>query len=217
MAIIEQDYTIRQEVQPITDALQKVRGLLEESFNKMYPDRLYMSLAARQIKEEARHPVLEAELERAIKDLAKHAEALTQLSRTIYLDQEAYKQLEQAAGRSKWIPKEYSSNEWLADCVHFLEHGHPMQLETLLPINLILHCPKCHTQHIDAPETEQEYTKRLHESSWWELGGTKPERWANPPHRSHLCHSCGHIWRPADVFTNGVAAIKTKGANDASN
>src|SRR5574340_600312 len=23
--------------------------------------------------------------------------------------------------------------------------------------------------------------------------------WDNPPHRSHLCHGCGHIWRPADV------------------
>lgn len=33
-------------------------------------------------------------------------------------------------------------------------------------------------------------------------------------HRSHLCHGCGHIWRPADVPTNGVAAVKTKGKAD---
>ena len=41
-------------------------------------------------------------------------------------------------------------------------------------------------------------------------------QWNNPPHRSHLCHSCGHIWRPADVPTNGVAAIKTKGSADSA-
>lgn len=62
------------------------------------------------------------------------------------------------------------------------------------PIPMVLHCQKCGTQHIDAPE---------------ESAG-----WANPPHRSHLCHACGHIWRPADVPTTGVAAIQTRGKND---
>lgn len=38
--------------------------------------------------------------------------------------------------------------------------------------------------------------------------------WDNPPHRSHKCSGCGHIWRPADVCTNGVAAVKTVGKND---
>lgn len=57
------------------------------------------------------------------------------------------------------------------------------------PIDMILHCPACGRQHIDAPH-----------------GG-----WTNPPHRSHLC---GHVWRPADVATNGVAAIETKGSAD---
>jgi hypothetical protein len=38
--------------------------------------------------------------------------------------------------------------------------------------------------------------------------------WDNPPHRSHLCHGCGHVWRPADVPTNGVATITTKGKAD---
>lgn len=81
-------------------------------------------------------------------------------------------------------------------------------------VNLIFYCPVCATQHIDAPETDEEYAVRLHESSWWELGGEKPERWTNPPHRSHLCHGCGHIWRPSDTPTNGVAEIVTKGKND---
>jgi hypothetical protein len=60
------------------------------------------------------------------------------------------------------------------------------------PIDMVLHCPKCHTQHVDAPD----------------------HQWTNPPHRSHLCHECGHVWRPADVPTNGVAAVKTKGKAD---
>jgi hypothetical protein len=82
------------------------------------------------------------------------------------------------------------------------------------PVDMVLFCPKCGMQHIDTPMTDAQYTERLHESSWWELGGDKPERWTNPPHRSHLCHGCGHIWRPADVATNGVAAVKTKGSKD---
>lgn len=56
------------------------------------------------------------------------------------------------------------------------------------PIDMVLHCPKCHLQHID--ET------------------------TSACHRSHLCHGCGHIWRPADVPTNGVAAVKTRGSFD---
>lgn len=65
------------------------------------------------------------------------------------------------------------------------------------PVDLLLFCPNCGTQHIDAPD------KRT------------PE-WTNPPHRSHLCHDCATIWRPADVPTNGVAKINTKGKRDMS-
>lgn len=62
------------------------------------------------------------------------------------------------------------------------------------PINMILPCPDCGGLHVDAPE---------------------PERgWDNPPHKSHLCHFCGAIWRPADVPTNGVARIETRGSAD---
>jgi hypothetical protein len=64
----------------------------------------------------------------------------------------------------------------------------------MLPIPMILFCPRCGIQHFDAPE---------------------PERgWTNPPHRSHLCASCGTIWRPADVTTTGVAKIETRGSAD---
>lgn len=62
------------------------------------------------------------------------------------------------------------------------------------PIDMLLYCPQCGWQHIDKPDPE---------------GG-----WLNPPHRSHLCGDCGCIWRPADVPTNGVPRIATKGAAD---
>lgn len=70
------------------------------------------------------------------------------------------------------------------------------------PIDMVLHCPACGKQHIDAPEDKR-----------WIAGADSPP-WANPPHRSHLCHGCGHIWRPADVPTNGVSAVKTTGKAD---
>lgn len=60
------------------------------------------------------------------------------------------------------------------------------------PIPMILHCPKCGEQHVDEP-----------------VPG-----WENPPHRSHLCHNCGTIWRPADVATNGVKEISSAGKSD---
>lgn len=60
------------------------------------------------------------------------------------------------------------------------------------PIDMVLHCPACGTQHIDAAI----------------------ENWNNPPHRSHFCMQCACIWRPADVNTNGVAAVQTKGKHD---
>lgn len=60
------------------------------------------------------------------------------------------------------------------------------------PIDIILHCPSCERQHIDRP-----------------FGS-----WKNHPHKSHLCESCGCIWRPSDRETNGVAEIHTRGKDD---
>jgi hypothetical protein len=83
---------------------------------------------------------------------------------------------------------------------------------------MLLYCPNCGMQHIDEPESERAYIGRLFESAWWELGGEKPARWTNPPHKSHLCRKeeggCGTVWRPADVATNGVAELKTSGKDD---
>lgn len=71
-----------------------------------------------------------------------------------------------------------------------------------LPIDMVLHCPACGLQHVDAPDTNYDPHYEGHMI------------WENPPHRSHLCAGCGHVWRPADVPTNGVAAVKTHGKAD---
>lgn len=62
------------------------------------------------------------------------------------------------------------------------------------PIPMLLFCPKCGLQHVDEADPSS--------------------GWANPPHRSHLCHDCGTIWRPADVPTIGVVSILTFGSAD---
>jgi hypothetical protein len=64
------------------------------------------------------------------------------------------------------------------------------------PIPLLLFCPRCDRQHVDAPQPEKD--------------------WTNPPHRSHECQACGYVWRPADVATTGVRTIETSGQNDRS-
>jgi hypothetical protein len=63
------------------------------------------------------------------------------------------------------------------------------------PVDMLLFCPMCATQHIDRPEPD-------------------PSDWDNPPHRSHKCRACGHQWRPSDAATNGVTAITTSGNCD---
>lgn len=55
------------------------------------------------------------------------------------------------------------------------------------PLDMVIRCPHCGTQHIDKAEPES--------------------GWDNPPHTSHLCHNCGAIWRDASVPTNGVASV----------
>lgn len=73
------------------------------------------------------------------------------------------------------------------------------------PIDMLLYCPRCGLQHVDAPEPLVEFDNRM---------GTRSGGWTNPPHKSHLCHGCGCIWRPADVPTNGVESIQTIGKAD---
>lgn len=73
------------------------------------------------------------------------------------------------------------------------------------PAPMLLYCPNCGTQHIDAPE-EREIDRGSHIDMTC--------NWTNPPHRSHLCHACETTWRPADIATTGVAVIQTHGKSD---
>lgn len=63
------------------------------------------------------------------------------------------------------------------------------------PIKMILHCPKCQQQHVDAPEpgSPADYMNA--------------KRWTNPPHRTHLCHACGNLWKPCLRNTEGVSEL----------
>jgi len=87
---------------------------------------------------------------------------------------------------------------WIEDANYFNAAYDAIQraeLQGQKPIDMVLHCPACGMQHVDAPDE-------------------RTPGWVNEPHRSHLCHDCGHVWRPSDVPTNGVAAVKTKGKAD---
>lgn len=70
-----------------------------------------------------------------------------------------------------------------------------VRTEGVTPIDMVLYCPSCGYQHIDAPDE-------------------RTPDWKNPPHKSHLCHHCKAIWRPCDFPTNGVAQIETRGKAD---
>lgn len=52
-----------------------------------------------------------------------------------------------------------------------------------LPIPMILHCPKCSTQHVDKGA------------------------WVERAHRTHRCESCEHEWRPSNLATVGVGVL----------
>lgn len=94
------------------------------------------------------------------------------------------------------------------------------------PLNMVLPCPKCGLLHIDAPDLRCPDGVET-ATGTFDPTGYDPEdcagcgchrsehvHWTNPPHKSHLCHGCGTIWRPADVPTNGVATVQTRGKAD---
>lgn len=94
------------------------------------------------------------------------------------------------------------------------------------PVDMVLHCPACGVQHIDAAKIDQPDFDSMPDDPGFRdehpdwpacvaaLRQWEAENWTNPPHRSHLCQGCGHIWRPADVPTNGVEKVQTKGKAD---
>lgn len=81
----------------------------------------------------------------------------------------------------------------LAMASELKSHTQQTMVDFAKPIDMVLFCPFCGTQHIDQPDDAH--------------------GWNNPPHRSHLCATCGHIWRPADVPTNGVLRV-SRGKSD---
>ena len=52
----------------------------------------------------------------------------------------------------------------------------------------VLFCPACVHQHIDTAEPET--------------------GWNNPPHRTHKCEECGHLWLAARINTTGVKEVR---------
>jgi hypothetical protein len=79
------------------------------------------------------------------------------------------------------------------------------------PIDILLFCPNCAEQHIDEAKPD------ICETCGFDVHSCKCgtfTAWLNPPHKSHRCEECNHVWRPADVPTNGVRAIQTKGSRD---
>lgn len=111
------------------------------------------------------------------------------------------------------------------------------ELRVQQPIDMIIYCPNCGVQHVDKPEPltcECGCSKYAHEPVTGmhvpdDLAATRScsvcrecdgfvAAWDNPPHKSHLCKpedgGCGSLFRIADVPTNGVAEIKTRGEND---
>ena len=103
----------------------------------------------------------------------------------------------------------------LPDVGTFGAHAPPSPLYA--PIDMVLYCPNCGKQHID----ESLKNNRMHAVGCNISCGVTgrcscgfDSLWDNPPHRSHLCHDCGTIWRPCDFATNGVASIKTEGKAD---
>jgi hypothetical protein len=92
-----------------------------------------------------------------------------------------------------------------------------------IPIPMVLYCPDpdCGAQHIDRPH----HWSDLYDGPGDDLSPAEKEirdariaayeaAWTNPPHKSHLCGTCGTIWRPCDYPTVGVEKINTAGKAD---
>lgn len=89
--------------------------------------------------------------------------------------------------------------------------------EFMTPVPMVLFCPECGLQHVDAPKACTMAVGCVETGVCYADAHDRPDqcaRWDNPPHRSHLCAECGHVWRPADVPTVGVAEIETRGKDD---
>jgi len=86
------------------------------------------------------------------------------------------------------------------------------------PLDMLIFCPNCGMQHVDLPKLDICSNCRIDVDAHDGAGCDTFTPWLNPPHKSHKCRTedngCGLIFRIADVPTNGVAQIKTKGKDD---
>ena len=107
-----------------------------------------------------------------------------------------------------------------------------LERKLAMAVDMLLFCPNCFEQHVDeaTPDvcelcghSEQSHRwridhKRDMDKATWchdcECKDFTP--WLNPPHKSHRCTECNHVWRPADVPTNGVQKLETSGKADGS-
>lgn len=83
--------------------------------------------------------------------------------------------------------------------------------ERAAPIDMVLFCPNCGKQHVDAPEPDLGPSK--------DGSGDMP-LWSNPPHRSHLCHDCCFLcWEALgeDVTVEHLVPVSQGGTNHIGN
>jgi len=87
--------------------------------------------------------------------------------------------------------------------------------EDTAPINVIIHCPMCRYMHIDKadPNTCKNCGKKRIEHEPYLIANcnneeaTSFEEWTNPPHKTHRCLNCNHLFKVANVPTNGVSGL----------
>lgn len=76
--------------------------------------------------------------------------------------------------------------EWQKHLDEIIAAGVPNDewLKRVTPHPIVTHCPQCGLQHVDEAE------------------------WAFRPHRTHQCQGCMHEWRPFEIPTRGVRAMR---------
>lgn len=82
---------------------------------------------------------------------------------------------------------------------------------SVTPVDKELYCPECSHRHIDKAEPNRCEKCGFAEIERFEDSQCRTNEscgdftaWLNPPHKSHRCHNCNHVWRPFDFPTNGV-------------
>ena len=82
-------------------------------------------------------------------------------------------------------------------------------------IDMVIFCPNCHLQHIDMVTHDIcRLCGRNVDAHDFGYDCDQFSPWLNPPHKSHRCARCNLVFRIADVPTNGVTQIQTKGKYD---